>query len=138
VQRRIDRIDEVMVSSLLARDVVTYRGITSGRRMFGDRLDSDLTGMQWREDAYVSTSAERRQADLFTTDFGGVDAVLLHVITPAGTGAVQISGSNGGLAELLLDRGHAVEVVADRGVDDRGVRRLDVRVLPKAGADVAG
>ena len=53
----------------------------------------------------------------------------MTITVPAGTGAVQMSEIDHE-AELMLERGLRYRVVADHGVDDGGVRRLDVEVLP--------
>lgn len=97
--------------------------------MFGDRMDADLTGMQWREDGFVSTSADPGAVDQFTS---GPNPVRMRVTAPAGTNAVDLSDPDSpDEAELLLNRGLSLEVTADRGVV-AGVRQLDVQVVPAA------
>ena len=125
VARRVERIDAVMARAGLDRDVVAWRGITQAGRLFGDRLAGDLTGYAWREDAYVSTSALRRQAQQFVYHEG---QVLMRLLVPRGTGAVRLSDQYD-QAELLLRRGLALRVVADRGVSPDGYRLLDVEVM---------
>jgi hypothetical protein len=129
VRKSVEAIDTVMAGSALTADVQVWRGKQNGARMFGDRMQGDLTGMRWREDAYVSTSADERQARAFTADGDRVNPVLMRIDAPAGTGAVEISPM-GEQAELLLDRGHEFEVTSDRGPVG-GVRRLDVAVRAK-------
>jgi hypothetical protein len=133
-QRRVDRLDEVLTESRLPSDVQVARGITNASRLFGDRLDGDLTGMQWQEMAYTSTTVDRRQAELFT--YPGVDdtpKVLMDIRVPAGIGGVVISGSPGGQGEIMLERGLTMRVVRDRGIDGQGRRLLDVEVVPDGG-----
>ncbi|MGX6605650.1 ADP-ribosyltransferase [Micromonosporaceae bacterium Da 78-11] len=134
----IKNIDAAMGTSRLPEDVLLWRGLRTGNRIFGDRLQGDLTGMVWREHAYVSASADPAIAD----QFAGSKGVRMRVLAPAGVGAVQVTGMNddqdrpGEEAEVLLEHGVGMRVIADRGVDPDGVRHLDVEVLPvEAGAD---
>lgn len=126
----IQQIDTAMTASPLPGDVVTWRGLRTGRGIFGERLEGDLTGMEWREDAYVSSSADRDIAE----GFAGSRGVLMRVLTPAGVGAVQVSGMGDDAgheneAEILIEHGVGVRVVADRGIDANRIRHLDVEVL---------
>jgi hypothetical protein len=128
----IGGIDAAMAQSPLRSDAVTYRGVRQAHKMFGaNRMAGDLTGLRWREDAFVSTSADENAVQWFT---GGNEPnpVRMRILSPAGTNAVDLSDPDDpSEAELLLDRGHEFEVVADRGLDGNGVRSLDVQVLPK-------
>ncbi|GGN86341.1 hypothetical protein GCM10010112_67780 [Actinoplanes lobatus] len=125
----IAKIDSAMAASPLSRDVTVWRGIGSGR-IFGDRVTGDLTGFAWREDAYASTSASPKLADLFARQrrHEGVTGTLMRITVPGGTGAVEVSGVDAE-SELLLQHGLQLEVTKDHGVVD-GVRRLDVTVVP--------
>lgn len=124
-------IDAAMAGSALTRDVVVYRGISGSRKVFGDRVDNDLTGMEWREAAFVSTSALQS----VTESFSGArkEPVRMRILAPAGVSAVQVSGVKDGAkyddeAEILLNRDTRMRVVQDRGIVD-GVRHLDVEVV---------
>lgn len=129
-QSAIDGIDSAMASSLLGQDTVTYRGVRNARTMFGERLDGDLTGLEWREDAYVSTTVDESALDTFANR-ASRDPVRMRIVVPAGTGAVDLSDpADPSEQELLLDRGHIFKVVADRGMVG-GVRQIDVEVQPK-------
>lgn len=131
-QAWIDRIDEAMEQSRLTSEVQTWRGLDMARRLFGSRIDGDLTGMEWREDSYASTSADRDVSEEFATTGRNPDQVLMRIVVPPGVGAVEISGDTGSLpeSELLLQRGLTMRVVADNGVDENGVRQLDIEVVP--------
>lgn len=121
-------IDAAMAASTLARETLVYRGVEDARTMFGARLDGDLTGLEWREDAYVSTSADRAMAEGFAATLGN-SGLVMRILTPKGTGAVQVSGLKLE-AEILLRRGMRFRVIRDRGrspVD--GLRHIDVEVL---------
>lgn len=121
-------IDAAMAASTLARETLMYRGVEDAGTMFGARLDGDLTGLEWREDAYVSTSADRAMAEGFAATLGD-SGLVMRILTPKGTGAVQVSGLKLE-AEILLHRGMRFRVIRDRGrspVD--GLRHIDVEVL---------
>jgi hypothetical protein len=124
----VANMDAAMAGSRLTADVQTFRGVGDASRMFGDRLGGDLTGMEWREDAYVSTSADRAVSDEFAGNIPP-GAVMMRVLVPAGIGGIELSGESDE-AELLLARGLTMRVVADNGVDDDGVRQIDVEVVP--------
>lgn len=160
-------IDQTMAASKLTADVQVDRVIRHGAAVFGrdawygDVIDfstddfeefdrqadvwatgvrPNLTGMRWREDAYVSTTADPEIAPLFGARWPKVNTpiegepVILTIRVPAGTGAVQLSEMSTaerdrGAAEILLERGLTMEVVADNGVDEAGFRRLDIQVV---------
>ncbi len=125
----VDAMDSAMALSKLTADVQVWRGIAEPGKVFGDRVDGDMTGLSWREDGYVSTSASSKVGRDFTYEGAGSGPTLMRVSVPRGVGAVQVSGLYG-QAELVLDRGHAFTVTADHGVT-AGIRRLDVEVTPK-------
>jgi hypothetical protein len=121
-------IAEAMAASKLTSDVTVYRSVSSGDGMFGKRVDGDLTGMRWREDAFVPTASEVYAVEAF--EHGRPNAIRMTISAPRGMGAVDLSDpDDSSEQELLLDKGHDFEVVGDRGVVD-GIRRLDVRALP--------
>jgi hypothetical protein len=128
----IDDIDSAMDQSRLTTEVQAWRGLDGGV-IFGRRMSGDLTGMEWREDAYVSTSTDPNVSEDFATN-GGVNdnPVMMRVVIPAGVGAVELSGQSGALpeSELMLQRGLTMRVVADNGVDENGIRQIDVEVVP--------
>jgi hypothetical protein len=123
-------IDSAMASSALTQDVETWRGIRSASTMFGpDRMSGDLTGLQWREDAFVSTSPDPGGVSGFAGTSN--DPMRMRIVAPAGTAAIDMSDpADPSEVELLLDRGHTFEIVADHGLAD-GVRQVDVVVQPK-------
>lgn len=124
--RAVGHIDEVMAASRLAGDVLVWRGVADGSKLFGARLGQDLAGFEWLERGYVSTSASRRIAQGFTFH---QEQVLMRILAPRGTGAVQLSGMYD-QAELLLQRDLRMRVVRDRGVSPEGYRLIDVEVVP--------
>lgn len=134
VQGWVDNIDEVMERSRLRSEVAMWRGLRDGSLLFGDRLDGDLTGMEWNEAAYLSTTADEDLATSFANgsavrDRAAPNPVLMHLIVPAGVGGVELSDGRYE-AEMLLQRGLTLRIVADHGVDPSGVRRIDVVVVP--------
>jgi hypothetical protein len=123
----VDNLDAIMAGSTLPQDVEVWRGHGSARAMFGDRLDGDMTGMEWREDAYLSTSTREDVSAGFAADSGDPeDAVLMRMVAPAGVGGMVVSGDDFE-AEILLERGLRLRVVADHGGTPR---RIDVEVVP--------
>jgi hypothetical protein len=158
-------IDKTMAVSKLPNDVVVERTVRRGESLFGrdvwygniidwdepdfDKQDKqidehwnqgerpDLTGMQFRDFGYASTTVSpeitKAYADRYVrvaTPLEG-EPIVFRILVPAGTGAVALSPlEKGQEAEILLERGLTFEVVKDHGVDDEGVRRLDVRAIP--------
>jgi hypothetical protein len=127
----IAAMDDLMAASRTTAPMEQWRGLRDARGMFGDRLDGDLTGAEWREDAFVSTSSDVRVSQYFAT-FGG-DGMLMRVKVPTGTGAAQVKDVRGE-AEALLQRGLKLRIVADHGVQPGwGYRLVDVEVVPADG-----
>jgi hypothetical protein len=130
-------IDAVMAKSPLSAEVVAVRGIRNPARVFGDAWNgTDVTGLEWAEAAYVSTTVDPRVAARFGKPFerGEAPGAVMWISVPKGTGAIQLSDFGDGRrdeAELLLQRGLRLRVTRDRGTVD-GLRMLDVEVVPNA------
>lgn len=142
LRRTVAGIDSAMGRSRLTSDVQVWRGSGSGSEI-GD-MSGDLTGNEWTEPAYLSTTADERIA----LDFArlGSTPVVMSIKAPTGTGAVAVSDRpnaftrladgtsvhmlGGGQGEILMERGLRLRAVADHGVDERGVRHLDVEIVP--------
>lgn len=121
-QEDIDAIDAGM--GPLASDVEVYRGIRDPAKVFGDAWnDHDVTGLEWRDDAFVSTSGDGRSSN---AAFSGANGAVMRIVAPKGTKAVGVTDY--AEMELLLDRGLKYRVVKDNGVVE-GRRRLDVEVI---------
>ncbi|GAA1026844.1 hypothetical protein GCM10009557_05990 [Virgisporangium ochraceum] len=135
-ERLTAALDDVMAASRLAQDVTAHRGVRDARSVFGAAWnDLDVTGLEWREQAFVSTSADVRVADEFAI---GVAPLIMRMVLPRGTGAVRLSDmapqdrrplALDEEAEILIERGRRMRVIADHGVDAMGVRRIDVEVI---------
>jgi hypothetical protein len=130
----IHAIDEAMNVSKLTRPVVVHRGVQSVA-VFGQGDRADLTGVEFVERAYSSTTADPVVADEFYGDGGGA---ILNILVPAGVGGIQLSRFGpkpppGGYrpdseeAELLIDRDLTYRIVGDRIVDGR--RHLDAEIV---------
>lgn len=121
-------LDDITKASRLPADIETWRGIRDAHEMFGDRMQGDLTGMEWLEEGFTSTSARQRISQSFATQGG--DGLLMRVRVPKGTGAAQVKGMKSE-AEVLLQRGLRFRVVKDYGVDPAWSYRLvDIEVVP--------
>lgn len=127
VDSYVRHIDAAMADSRLGVEVQAWRGMGNSRLIFGDRFDGDLTGMEWSEAAYVSTSTDRSVSEDFAGNLHG--AVMMRVVVPRGVGAIELS-DGGYESEVMLERGLRMRVVADRGFDEDGIRQIDVEVIP--------
>lgn len=131
VTRRIQAdLDQIIGRSGVSGDVELWRGLHSGvQDMFADRLAGDLTGLEWEEKAYVSSSVRKSAAQEFTGSSD--DAMLMRIRVPKGTGAVKtVDGEWDGEGEVILGRGRKMRIVADHGIDPGwGYRLVDVEVL---------
>lgn len=139
----VHSIDAAMEHSKLTHDVQVHRGV-SNLDMFGSYGNSaDLTGMEFREPSFASTTADPNVAHEFNRRRGnrGPRSAILTIKVPKGTGAVQLSNLGpapepGKIrptwdeAELLLDRGLTYRITGDRTVD--GVRQLEAEVVHEA------
>jgi ADP-ribosyltransferase exoenzyme len=123
VESTIDAMRKAFTGSKLDSDVIVWRGMRTGKGVFGDSLGGDLTGFSWSEEGFGSASALERRA----AGFAGQGGVMLRMFVPRGTGAIEASGVELE-AELLLQDKLRVTVVADHGVNARGIRYLDVEV----------
>jgi hypothetical protein len=126
----INDIDSVMANSKLTKDVTVHRGIRRSRRLFGDSLNGDLTGFEWKELGYSSTTAKESVIEDFAVNIGAPQGgtVKMKVNVKKGLSAVQLSGMNG-QAELML--GHDVnwKITKDHGIDPvSGHRVLEAEV----------
>lgn len=123
IREQVDNIDSVMGS--MKADVQTWRGIQSASMVFGDAWnDHDVTGLEWRDDGYASTSADETLSN--REDFSGPSGAVIRLLVPKGAQGVGLSDTTE--MELLLGRGQTFRIIADHGVVD-GRRRLDGEVV---------
>lgn len=132
VGREIHAIDAVMAESRTTVPVQVWRGFY-GPSIFGPNYNGDLTGVEFDEFGYASTSSERSVANRFAGSSSS--GVVMRTVVPPGVGAVQLSNVCPGSsisceAELLLERGLRFRIVADRGIGPDGRRHLDAEVIP--------
>jgi hypothetical protein len=105
-------IDQGMEASPLSQPVQVWRGVGDGQATFGDAWSPDMTGAEWDEAGFPSTSADPDIARLFSTD------AILRLHVPEGVGAIQLDGwkssaNHNAEAELLLQRGLHMKVIGD-------------------------
>ena len=129
----VEKIDAVHADSKLAEDVTVHRGIGNIEAVFGAAAKKKLTGAEWRDDAFQSTTADPDIADRFTFgDAGPQGKAVMKIRVPKGTGAIQLSDGRYE-AEMLLQRGLRMRVVSDTGPWRRGQKKprmIEVEVVP--------
>lgn len=139
----LDQMDRATAPSSDGFEV--WRGLGSAREVFGDALEQDLTGKQWTDPAYASTSVDRTVAHNYARSSGGDEQVVLRIVAPKGTPSATLNHGSGDFdddpddddfmiggeddAEVLLGRGLTYQVVADTGPSRDGIRQLDVVVV---------
>jgi len=138
----VAKMDSALDKSKLTSDIVTHRGIKDPRAMFGDRVDGDLTGLEWRDDAFLSTTADERIAQRFAEHRPSADGgMVLDIRVPAGAPMVRLSQfapddevltDASQEAELLGGRGWTLRIVGDSGPDGRRPRRVTAEVTNHA------
>jgi hypothetical protein len=125
VARTIGNIDSAMAVSRLETGIMSWRGVGDASKMFGSRLEADMTGLEWEELAYTSTTAAQHTALSFAEN-GSDSPVLMEILTPQGTGALRVGDDQ---SEILLERGLRFRVIADHGKSPRGYRFIIVQVV---------
>lgn len=119
-------LDSAFAISKLDKEVLVYRGLHNAQILFGDRFDRDMTGLEWLEEAYVSTTSIEARTRGFVSRHQ-TNPLLMRIIAPSGVPAIEAS-STFLEAELLLARGSRLRIVRDNGVIG-GIRQIDVEVL---------
>lgn len=129
----VEQIDRVHAESKLTEDVVLHRGIGDIDRVFGAAAKKKLTGAEWQDDAFQSTTADPDVADRFTVgEQGRRGAAVMKIRVPKGVGAIQLSDGRYE-AEMLLERGLRMRVISDSGPwrrGQKGPRTIEVEVVP--------
>lgn len=110
------------------RDAVLYRGVRDLKGSFGDLADSDLTGTEFEQKSYASSTANHLLARGFAGDKRTGAVLRMHV--PQGTRGMQMNLYSGdhGEDEVTLARGLRYRVTGDSR-DEYGNRYLDVEVI---------
>jgi hypothetical protein len=121
VTDQVTGLDAAMSQSRLTSDIVVHRGVESPRKLFG--TSGDLTGLQFRDHGYASTTTAGKASNEFT---GNRTGLQMRILVPKGTGAIGSTALDRN--ELLLDRALTYKVHRDYKVD--GVRTVDVEVVP--------
>ena len=101
IMGEVANIDRAMAASRLPESIVVYRG-RRGDSVLGprDTWGDDLAGREWVDPAPASASAMESVGEYFAGDSG----VVMRIVVPEGTGAIQLSAKNYE-AEILLERG---------------------------------
>lgn len=114
VSEHVAQIDQAMQASPLDQPIELWRGVRDLPLVLGTEPDKDLTGTQWTEQSFPSTSVDPKVADLFAGD-----DTLLRLHVPAGTGAIQLDSrptkrEHTREAEVLLQRDLQMRVIGDQ------------------------
>lgn len=119
-------------------DIVVYRGIMDANSTFGSdwSSDGDNTGLEWQDNAYMSTSSNRTVAESFAKDLTST-GVVMRVLVPKGTPAIATDNpSSQSIANrqdgILVDKKRRMRVVRDymdRESFGREMRMIDVEVI---------
>lgn len=119
MDRRIADIDSVMAESRLASAIEVYRGVDAYH--LGE--PGELTGIEFTDRAFVSTSTDREHASGFN------DGVVMRIHVPAGIAAVRGADRDGDPpeSEIVLDRGLTYRVTGERETD--AGPEIDVEVV---------
>jgi hypothetical protein len=123
---KAEAIKSAMGKSPLKQKITVTRGTRNDHWLppqFQGGEGGDMTGLEWRDKGFVSTSARMDRAKSFSHTGG----VAMTITVPAGTGAIGLSDFTDE-AEILLDSGLIFRVTHDGGMID-GVRHLDVEVV---------
>jgi len=133
--------DVAFERSALTDPVVTLRGFGTPEKVWPGIWNggkTDLTGMEWIEHGYSSTTTNPGTANSFANvqypnPIGehqiahAGNRVVMQIFTPKGIKGIKLSGPEFEY-EMVLERGLKYRVIADHGVVD-GARRIDVEVI---------
>lgn len=135
----ITQLSDVMRESRLSHDVKVSRIVVEPERIFGDAWcrECDNSGLTWIDHGFTSTTTNESVAARIhrvVTSRGFQEPVQMTVLAPRGTPALylDVSPTISWQDEILLDRGNGYRIVRDRGVDDEGLRHIDVEVVPRS------
>jgi hypothetical protein len=138
LRSNIEAIDRSINKSRLTEDVFVLRGVKDPRAVFGEHINGDLTGLEWTDDAYLSTTADPRISDGFARRTKSPDGgLVMRMRVPKGAPMLRLSDlapddekidSTSAEAELLGGRGWTLRIVKDNGKID-GLRNVEVEVI---------
>lgn len=119
------------------RDALLWRGMRNAHLKFPDAWNGDMTGLEWTQKGFSSTSAKHGVAASFTKYRAGEKpegGVVMRILLPkevkvGGVNMTSTGNVNWGEQEALLGRNVRYRVTADHGFDDTGRRMLDVEVI---------
>lgn len=131
-----DGLQELFSQARTDRDIVVSRGVTDLNRVLGPGLwGQGAIGMEWRDDAFTSTTTSEKVARHFTAASGGYEQALINILVPKGTHALDMRGDEFNENEVLLAPGYRYRVVRARQIAnekrDTGDPRwvIDVEVI---------
>lgn len=132
-RKMVEDLEAGFAESRLPNDVIVWRGFPGAHMVFDDAWsDDDLTGLEWTDAGYGSTSTDENVAKNFAKS-DHLNPALIRVRVPKGTPALAVKSDED---EIILPRNSRYQVVRDNGVDENGLRRLDVEVTTSATPEV--
>lgn len=138
----VEALDALMPESKLTKDGHVYRG-ANGRNVFKDAFDGDLTGLEFEDAGYGSTSSWKEIADTFADytadELDPKSRTIMSILAPKGTRAIGMAlrlDNEDIEQEVLMDRGTRYRIVNDRGYNAAGNRLLDVEIIGQR--DISG
>lgn len=126
-------LDTAFDLSRTSRQITVYRGVIDGQHILPEDWQSrDLTGLEWTDEAYTATSADK-EAALAYAGLTETRGFVIRIKLPRGSSAIALPDEVGGLdaeAEVILPRGMTFQITRDHGAQGpHGIRTFDVKVV---------
>jgi hypothetical protein len=116
-QSHVENIDRLMMLNELESDVIVHRGV-SPQTVFGPgwNEDADNSGLEWIDNGYVSSSADPRVANRFTSR-SSAQGVIMTMLVRKGVQAIPTADikPTSGEKELLINHGMRYRLISDSG-----------------------
>lgn len=125
--------DSIGFSEGVSESVVVYRGMHEDVFAGGGGVPKDLTGIEFSDKAFVSTSLDASVGGEFAAR-AGERGIVMEIVLPKGTKALNMERWGAGTeSELLLQRDLKFKIVGDNrasGRDAGGMGTIQVEIVP--------